>query len=519
MDFVVREAEVACVSVTSWKEKKPAPNARSFSTGMQNREEGEKKTVCQFCKEQHRLADCSSFAAQSMEEKVDFIRNGNLCFGCLKPGHRSKDCRNRSTCSTCEKRHPTILHNDNWNVKRPSRKVDTEQEMREPHSSHASSNRGNSHTSKTSTIVPVWLSHASSSRERLVYAMLDTQSDTTFILRKTKEEMGIVGLEVNLLLSTMTTAEEKVASEKISGFKVRALNGDKEIALPPTYTRDIMPANRSPIPTPQVAKDLPYLEEIACHLSPILDCEIALLIGYDCPSALAPRAAILPPVDGGPFAMQTDLGWSVVGTVTDDCKDNDPIGVSHRAMVKVLPEEVQLDGNPTEVVYSSQSKVKEEMTPHQIIKQEADFALERTQRHCSQNDVKVLRPMEEQFRVTGETPLPFKETDLKLHNDRHMAEKSGLKRKFENDSEYHRLYTQKMQTSIEKGYAEYIPNSSKEADTGWWIPHRGVPQPNKIRVAFDCSAQSRYEALNQLRTRVHLFRASSSPDFCADDGG
>nr|XP_054775363.1 uncharacterized protein LOC129283739 [Lytechinus pictus] len=484
VNFIVEEAEVASVSVMSVQEKKPSSKARTLSTGVQKKDEGSKKKfACLFCKGQHLLAECTSFASQPMEEKRKFVHKCNLCFGCLKPGHRSKECRYKSTCSRCKKRHPTALHDDNWSSKRQSKEDDSLHETEESHSSHASSNKSSSHTSKTSSIVPVWLSHTSTPRELLVYAMLDTQSDTTFIFRRTKEKMGVTGKEVNLLLSTMSKAEERVASEKIKGLKVRALNGEKEIMLPPSYTRDIMPANRTN-----------EASEVG---------SVALLIGYDCPTALAPRAVIPPPVHGGPFAMQTDLGWSVIGMVDHDCKENDPIGISHRTMVKVLPEEVQLDGHPTEVLFSCQSTVREEIAPHQVVKLlEADFAPERSQRPYSQNDTKFLRLMEEQIRVTDdghyETPLPFKETHPKLPNNRNMALKrlGSLKRKFEKDSEYHKLYTQKIRALIEKGYAEYVPNSSREADTFWYIPHHGVQQPNKLRVVFDCSAQCNGEALN-----------------------
>lgn len=34
-----------------------------------------------------------------------------MCFGCLKAGHMSKECRSRLICSECNLKHPTILHN------------------------------------------------------------------------------------------------------------------------------------------------------------------------------------------------------------------------------------------------------------------------------------------------------------------------------------------------------------------------------------------------------------------------
>ena len=56
----------------------------------------------------------------------------------------------------------------------------------------------------TSMIVPVWLSHEENPhKESLVYAILDNQSDKSFILDKTAEEMNLPSIDVPLFMSTM----------------------------------------------------------------------------------------------------------------------------------------------------------------------------------------------------------------------------------------------------------------------------------------------------------------------------
>ena len=42
------------------------------------------------------------------------MKEKNLCYGCLKSGHNSKDCRNRHSCDSCKGRHPTLLHDDDY---------------------------------------------------------------------------------------------------------------------------------------------------------------------------------------------------------------------------------------------------------------------------------------------------------------------------------------------------------------------------------------------------------------------
>lgn len=101
-------------------------------------------------------------------------------------------------------------------------------------------------------------------------------------------------------------AENKVVgSEKLSGLMVRGFDSFQRIPLPSVYTRDIMPANRSHIPTPDVASSWPHLNRIATKLMPLDCCEIGLLIGYNCPQALMPRE-IIPPQGQGPFGQRTD---------------------------------------------------------------------------------------------------------------------------------------------------------------------------------------------------------------------
>ena len=66
----------------------------------------------------------------------------------------------------------------------------------------------------------------------------------------------------------------------------------------------------------------PHLQGIADELMPLSDCEVGLLIGYNCARALVPRDVIAP-IDNGPFGQRTDLGWGIVGIVEPDLIDQD----------------------------------------------------------------------------------------------------------------------------------------------------------------------------------------------------
>ena len=70
-----------------------------------------------------------------------------------------------------------------------------------------------SSTEKFCSVVPVWLSHASiPSCKKLVYALLDSQSDSSFILDKTLDSFNVSSLDVDLSVSTMSGVNQQVSS-------------------------------------------------------------------------------------------------------------------------------------------------------------------------------------------------------------------------------------------------------------------------------------------------------------------
>ncbi|KAJ8369824.1 hypothetical protein SKAU_G00098520 [Synaphobranchus kaupii] len=348
-DFIAQEAEIACNPMTSFHALKPTeerqfrdvkcPKANAFltnatapeksqsTTGVKthNAAEGSSKesfgsnpVKCMYCEESHSIHKCQKLLGQPVENKKRFIMDNKLCFGCLRRGHNSKDCKKKATCGICKKYHPTPLHEDRPPAEKTSahamqaEEAKTSPTQAEENTSSLSCyvNRGGE--GSTSMIVPVWISLDTTESETLVYALLDTQSSNTFVDREVCERMGAVLEPVKLKLSTMMGKDSVVKSERVSGLSVRGFSSQSTIDLPPAYTRDFIPLERSHIPTPDTVKRWKHLNSIAHEIPKRMDCEVGLLIGYDCSRALAPRHVIT----GGdyePYAIKTDLGWSIVG--------------------------------------------------------------------------------------------------------------------------------------------------------------------------------------------------------------
>lgn len=99
--------------------------------------------------------------------------------------------------------------------------------------------------------VPVYISTEDEpSKETLIYALLDTQSDTTFITDETTKRLNAQAESTRLKISTMTSSTV-VDSMKVKGLRIRGINSKQTISLPMTYTRSYIPMNRSHIPTPE----------------------------------------------------------------------------------------------------------------------------------------------------------------------------------------------------------------------------------------------------------------------------
>ena len=147
----------------------------------------------------------------------------------------------------------------------------------------------------------------------------------------------------------------------------------------------------------------------------LLDCNLGLLIGYDCSEALSPRE-----VNAGrnnePYKIKTDLGWSIVGgsevRSKKPCATELPFKKLHafsmRDILRVLA---------------------------------SDFKEHKEGKKVSQEDLLFLERMESGIIRTEnlhyEMPLPFKSRPL-LPNNRVMAltRLEHLKRNFIKDGKY-----------------------------------------------------------------------------------
>lgn len=550
VEFIREEADLACDPITSLQSLKPETQKvstkvvqSSFATSTKaekpvstsnhkfdSTQRSNTGKWCRFCKrDTHKLDDCRTVRSKPYEERIQFIKSQGICFTCLEHGHLSATCSKTVNCTVCKSsRHTTLLHKEFKPKALDSQPTNGVPKVQNSASTMLADVGQNleakvftpgevSHRSHitlsssrfSSSVVPVWLSHNSNpNTERLVYCILDNQSSSSFLLDKTAKSLNMEGVQVNLTLSTMLAEDSPVMCGKVSGLRVRPYVGQRFFNLPAVYTRSIMPAQRHHIPVPEMVDDFPYLQPIRDHIAPLQDCEVGLLIGYNCSKMIEPRN-VIPSVGDGPYAQRTLLGWSIIGTVERGTDTGDRIGVSHRI---ICSESVDpLESSP-KVQFTLQTKVKDVICPMDIVRTlEQDFndCVDTSDLKYSVDDKKFIQILKDNITTTEcgkyEMPLPFK-SDIPpdLPDSRPMALKRlvYLKKRLLKDEAVSAHYVDFMNTMFEKGFAEKVPLD--EIDKGAkcsYIPHHGVynPQkPGKIRVVFDCSARVNGTALNDV---------------------
>ena len=65
---------------------------------------------CAFCgSDDHRNFQCEKLSKLSVSDRYELVKTKSLCFNCLSPKHRSKECKSKSSCKRCKKRHNSLL--------------------------------------------------------------------------------------------------------------------------------------------------------------------------------------------------------------------------------------------------------------------------------------------------------------------------------------------------------------------------------------------------------------------------
>lgn len=473
--------------------QRPTPPIRSYHTAYVD-SQGPKKPYCHFCQNNnHPISECGEFAKKSYEERMKFVSSNRLCFRCAKHRGLAKDCKGKMVCEICGKNHVTVLHNPQHITGNASNGGQTGQLLpkanppdvkqqnppRDTATESSASPLANNNPKKVmrtkveratySMVVPVYVS--AGGIEKLVYALLDTASDSCYIDGKVAAEIKAHGVEKEVTMLTMN-AETKECLNMYKNLNIRGYLTNASTSMDAFQSNDIR-CNPTEIPTPERCAKIPHLQKISHHLTPLLDIPVGLLIGGDCPQAICPKASIEGP-SGDPFAVKTMFGWTLCGG-----KPQPSTIISCRTTMRPMEPRPEL---------------------FQLVEQ--DFK-DVEGKPISQQELKFLEILDretiQEENGTYVMPLPFKSRPQLPNNRRQAVQRLlQLKTKLLRDPNYKTEYQQFMNNLLQHDHAEEVLESEVETSECWYIPHFGVrhPKKNKLRVVYDGSCNYNSMSLN-----------------------
>ncbi|XP_067685814.1 uncharacterized protein [Haliotis asinina] len=306
-------------SSSKGKQSSSRSQSASFVTQVGHSPDGKVNSPkCFYCKQFHDLDECKHFKQKSLVEKRDFLKTCNRCFSCYGLGHSAKGCMRKKICKTCNKRHPTAMHDNSYQSSRNashevnSDKVNEQSNKGLNNSTSCNASKSNCIETIFQPILPVQVTVKGSNKGTTTYAMLDNGSTGCFMTEDLRNRLDVKSKPATLKLQTMN-GTEYVNTSVVNGLVVSDLDGTNHVSLPGTYSKEVMPVDHAHIPKPELLKQIPHLRTVADKLPTYMpNLDIGILIGSNCPDALKPLE-VVSSNDSGPFAVLHKHGWTING--------------------------------------------------------------------------------------------------------------------------------------------------------------------------------------------------------------
>lgn len=137
---------------------------------------------CVICNENHKIYDCPTFKAMSIDSRLSEVNKYKLCNNCLRQGHLASECR-MGPCRECKKRHNSLLH-------RPNTSANNCTSIDDSNESFVTFSEQNSNQILLSTAVIKVINPITQQSEK-ARALLDCGSQSSFISNSLKEKLAL----------------------------------------------------------------------------------------------------------------------------------------------------------------------------------------------------------------------------------------------------------------------------------------------------------------------------------------
>lgn len=478
------------------------PKRKTFATKEVKPSDRTKSTKipCLCCKkENHTLGMCFFLGKKSLEEQKEFINKNKLCWSCLKPGHLKINCKYPLKCSKCNFNHPTCLHRESKpkqeSHSKPQQKKNETEKDTEAESKSTSEGATAAVTCAASrcnldgkkvvcAAVPVRIKVANSNYYETTYMALDGWSTDSFMDSELLKKLKMKSYDINLSLATMSKTNISVPVKMLKNLEIQNLNGDYSVVIPEIFAKTDWPFTEEDSPSREHIKNYSHLKDVPFEF---IDKKIGILLGMKMPELIKPLE-VVSGKSGEPYASLHQFGWAL----------NGPVGavIDKRSMC----HRIKIKNSYEEKVADTEDKL---MKMYEMDFQDAEAGISSLSIDDRLWEVRVNSSVRKTDDYHYEIGLPFRDEEVYFpcNYKQAYARLEGLKKQFIKQPQFWEEYKIFMNTMLESGYAEKVPENEIETSYGklWYLIHFGVyhRQKGKLRIVFDCSLKFNNVSLNQ----------------------
>ena len=480
---------------------------------------------CDACGQQHYFIKCEKFKAMTLKEKMEILKKGKRCILCFSNKHFVRDCKSPKRCTSCKRKHHTLLHHDE-KVKLFTTAIEEDPESEESNHNGKFEDQDSAiedvavNLVKTKgqislRILPVKLTNKQTGKTAVVNAILDDGSQKTFISAKVGKLLGLRG---RITVMDVTGAGNVVTRYKHvlhSQVFVNAVGGKQGRLVDVRVLPELIGAE-TPTNWNKVKAAWPHLNDI--NFPELADGQVEMLIG----ATEADLMASLRDVIGGPgepVARLSPLGWTVLGCAEKDRSeaDNeaDPKPVTSAFVRSIEASERDWSEKLAEVDHYAissfplQTSAKYDRDLLALV--ENHFALEELpddeEKSLSKLEKYALKTIKEgMVRLDNgqyQCPVLWKPGEPTLPNNTSYALnrfRSFMNSKQMRDPTSREEIVKQFQKLLDNEYVEEVPDDEKDARVGWMLPMFAVPKPDSLttkqRLVCDGSAKYYNKCLN-----------------------
>ncbi|XP_029176084.1 uncharacterized protein LOC114944355 [Nylanderia fulva] len=435
---------------------------------------------CVECSGTHWLSKCDKFLARSIDQRINFIDQKQLCRNCFRKGHSANVCMSRGRCLRCQKRHHTTLHKlfkaeskDDASQQLPDTKSETLVQRASPVTATVQSVSPKTRSPANILLATAWvIVRTQEGRTTLVRALLDQGSTYSFISESLCQTLRTRRQRANLQIRCFGEKYSGSARSRVHISLSPSFNPRKSVSLWAYAYEKITSYASSQI---REINSWPHLRGLQlADPDPSSAHQIHLLIGADLYGALL-IGDIRHGPPGTPTAQSTLFGWILSGPTGPTDATHPPADV-HNCVVED-------DLAPVIQQFWTDETISDSKPPLTEDEQRCEQHFAATHKRDVHGRYVVRLPFK-----NGSPPSigeSFQITSV-LH--------AKLTNRLSRQSEIRTLYHAFLADYEELGHMTQIKPSTSNLSDAAYIPHHAVLREHstttKLRVVFNASCRT-----------------------------